>query len=167
MPGHGRRDADDVLSLALATGLPIAKAAERAKISTRTVRRRLSDAAFRNRVHELRSELIQSAVGRLAGLGRRAANELNRLIKSSRSDQVRLGAARAVLQYLLSGHENEILAHEVAELAEEIQQLKSAAAECSIRPHARHAQNDNAEPAVDPPRLFAPDSPENPFISGA
>jgi hypothetical protein len=170
--GHGRRDTDDVLLLALATGLPIALAAEKAGISARTARRRLSDAAFRNRVHETRIELVRGAIGRLAGLGRRAAGELNRLIKSGKSDQVRLGAAKAALQFMLSGYEGETLAQEVEGLAEQIRELKAAAEAERFRPRHARAEappSDNGEPEPDaaPPRLFFSSDSEEPFPSGA
>jgi hypothetical protein len=104
MAGHGRKNVDDAILLALAAGANPSGAAAAAKCSERTVRRRLQDSAFRSRVSGLRSELVQGVVGRLATLGRKAADGLNDLMGSSR-EQTRLGARRLVLDFLFKGTE--------------------------------------------------------------
>jgi hypothetical protein len=123
----GKRDIDGALLLALASGAGAAGAAKQAGCSERTVRRRLADAAFRQRVHEMRGELVQSAVGRLATLGAIAADELHRLILRGDSDQIKLGACRAVLGYMLAGHSNETLARQVEELRRQMEELEHGA----------------------------------------
>jgi hypothetical protein len=160
---------NDLILLSLAKGASIVSAARQAGVSERTVRRRLSDAGFRTRISELRSEMVQAAVGRLAGLGKRAANELGRLLRAPK-DQTRFAAAKEIMKLMLAGHQNEIIAVEVAELEKQIQELKAAAAAERLRPYARHTQapvpsdNGESEPDADPPRLFF--APEEPF-SGA
>jgi hypothetical protein len=124
MAKRGRKDCDEQLLLALAAGASVAVAASQAQCSERTVRRRLADPGFRQRVSETRGELVQAAVGRLSAIGSIAADELLRLIKSGDSDQVKLGAARAVLTHMLSGHGNEVLARQVEELRKQIEALE-------------------------------------------
>jgi hypothetical protein len=102
MAGHGKRDVDEQLLLALAAGAGVVSAAQQAGCSESTVRRRLANPAFKTRVHEMRGELVQAAVGRLANLGGTAANELERLIQEGENDGVKLGACRAVLSFMLS-----------------------------------------------------------------
>jgi hypothetical protein len=122
MAGHGRKNCDDALLLALAAGASTATAATQAKCSERTVRRRLADPAFREQVGAMRSQLIQDAVGRLAMLGTRAADELDRLIQQGENDQVKLGASRAVLGFMLQGHEHEVLARQIEELRQRLEE---------------------------------------------
>ncbi len=66
MAGGDRKSADAALIAALATGATRQEAAKAAGISETTVYRRLADPAFRRRVNDARSELIDAAVGRLA-----------------------------------------------------------------------------------------------------
>jgi hypothetical protein len=127
--GHGKKDVDEMLLLALASGASVAGAAAQAKCSERTVRRRLQESQFRSRVSAMRSEMVQKAVGRLATLGVIAADELHRLIQQG-NDKIKLGACRAVLGFMLAGHDSQTLAAEVAELlrtAQEIAREKQSA----------------------------------------
>jgi hypothetical protein len=126
MPKRGKKDVEDALLLALASGASIAAAAGQAKCSESTVRRRLKDAAFRARVHAARSEMVQAAVGRLATLGTAAADELDRLIRNGKDDNVKLGAARAVFTHMLAGHEHEVLVQQLDELRRKIEELEHA-----------------------------------------
>jgi hypothetical protein len=122
MPQDGKKGGDDAIILSLAAGGSIAHAARQGGVSDRTVRRRLTDPAFRSRINEMRSELIAAAVGRLAMLGRKAADALNVLLDDA-NNQVRLGAARAVLQFMLQGHSNEVLAEQVTQLRKQFEEL--------------------------------------------
>jgi hypothetical protein len=126
MPKRGKKDVEDALLLALASGASIAAAAQQAQCSESTVRRRLNDAAFRARVHAARSEMVQAAVGRLATLGTIAADELDRLIREGKDDNVKLGAARAVFSHMLSGHEHAVLTEQLAELRRKVEELEHA-----------------------------------------
>jgi hypothetical protein len=119
---RGKKNCDDSLILSLAAGGSIPYAAQAAGCSESTVRRRLSDPAFRARIGAMRGELIAAAVGRLAMLGRKAADKLNELLDDA-DNKIRLGAARSVLQFMLSGHEHELLAAQVGELQQQIDEL--------------------------------------------
>jgi hypothetical protein len=93
----GRSAADAALALAFAAGKTLAEAAQAAGVSERTASRRRADPAFAARVAELRSEMARRAVGRLAETMAEAAGVLRGLL-CARSETVRLGAARSILE---------------------------------------------------------------------
>jgi HEAT repeat protein len=97
MAGCGRRNADEALALALATGQTLRGGAEAAGIAERTATRRWADPAFRRRVGELRGEMVGRALGRMADGMAEAADKLRQLL-AAESESVRLGAARALLE---------------------------------------------------------------------
>lgn len=66
-------DVDDVLALALAAGHAQSKAAEQGNCSSRTVRRRLADPVFQNRVRQFRQALVAESYGTLCSLSKKAA----------------------------------------------------------------------------------------------
>jgi hypothetical protein len=94
---NGRKNVDDALVLALATGVSVPAAAQRAGVSERTAYRRLDEPSFCRRVAETRSALFAEAVGRLAALAGKAADALGELLTSDR-DLVKLQAAKGVLE---------------------------------------------------------------------
>jgi hypothetical protein len=94
---NGRRRGDDALALALASGKSVRDAAEAAGIGERTATRRVADPGFRRRVAELRSEMVDRALGRMADGMTEAAETLRALLKAE-GESVRLGAARSVLE---------------------------------------------------------------------
>jgi hypothetical protein len=94
---RGRRNADEALALALATGQTLRAAAEATGIGQRTVTRRWADPDFRRRVGELRAEMTSRALGRMADGMADAADMLRQLL-SAESESVRLGAARSLLE---------------------------------------------------------------------
>ncbi len=97
MAHRGRRNADEALALALATGQTPRASAQATGISERTAARRWADPAFRRRVSELRGDMVQLSLGRLAdGMGD-AAGKLRELL-AAESESVRLGAARSLLK---------------------------------------------------------------------
>jgi hypothetical protein len=119
MAARGKRDIDEQLILALAAGGGVVDAARVAQVSERTVRRRMQDAGFREAVRKLRGELLERAVGRLTGLGLRAADQLGELMDSGQREQTRLGAARATLDFMLRGTE-------LVEIEQRLQALEDA-----------------------------------------
>jgi hypothetical protein len=86
------------LALALAAGLTVDAAAERAGVSVRTAHRRLADAAFRRRVGELRGHMVTRALGKLADGMTEAGDVLRALLGPDTPPAVRLGACRAMLE---------------------------------------------------------------------
>jgi hypothetical protein len=123
VPGH-KRNLDDGLVAALAAGASNVAAAARAGVNERTVRRRLEDPAFRGRVDEARADLVRQAVGKLAEVGALAGETLAALVREGESGTVKLGACRAVLEYMFRGIEVDALARQVAELRRELEGLK-------------------------------------------
>jgi transposase-like protein len=88
----------EAVALALAAGATIPDAAGRAGCGARTIKRWLAThPAFRRRVGELRGEMIGRALGKLADGMVDAAGVLRELL-AAQSDQVRLGACRALLE---------------------------------------------------------------------
>jgi AcrR family transcriptional regulator len=97
---NGKKGGDEALVLALSSGVSVAKAAEQAGVSQRTVYRRLEDPAFRQKVEESRTRLVDAVIGRLAALGGVSVDQLGKLVASGESESVRLNAVRTVLQHL-------------------------------------------------------------------
>jgi hypothetical protein len=123
MAGHGRKDIDEQLLQIRAAGGSISFAAQKLGCSEQTIRRRQANPAFRERLSALRSEFVADTVGRLSTIGTAAVDELYRLIKHGKDDHVRLGAARAAVTLMLSGHEHELLVVQVNELQRQIDEL--------------------------------------------
>jgi hypothetical protein len=76
----GRGSADDRLAAELAAGKTVRDAAAAVGIAERTAHRRLTDAAFKARVAELRGRMIDAAAGRLADGMTSAADVLRELL---------------------------------------------------------------------------------------
>ncbi len=121
---RGKRD-DGAFLLALAAGAPVPAAAEQGKISETTAWRRLRDPAFRREVEAKRAELVANAVGRLSTAGTLAVDELLRLIQAGKSEAVRLGACRALLENMFRGHELNTLGSLVTELQAELAEVRA------------------------------------------
>ena len=123
--GNGRENAEltptqESAALALAAGCTEDEAARKAKCGSRTIRTWLVETpAFGRRVRELRDGMTARAVGRLVDMMTAAADALRRLL-TAKSETVRLGAARAVLELGVKIRES-------AELIERIQALEDAA----------------------------------------
>jgi HEAT repeat protein len=93
----GRLKRGEALALALAAGRTVREACRECGISERTAYRRLEDPTFRHLVTEARSEMIKRAVGALADDAVKAADTLRNLLKAE-SENIRLGAARSILE---------------------------------------------------------------------
>jgi hypothetical protein len=59
MPQRGRRQADDMILMALACGATLEAAAAKAGVSKTTVQRRMQDPAFKARLQEFRSDMVK------------------------------------------------------------------------------------------------------------
>lgn len=122
MAGSGRRNADEALALALASGKTVRDAAAELGIGERTAARRLVDLAFRARVNELRGEMVSRALGRMADGMTEAADTLRGLLHAE-SEAVKLGAARSLLEIGVKLREAVELEAEVKELARRLDDL--------------------------------------------
>src|SRR5688500_17157490 len=98
MPQNGRRQADQMLLLALACGATVEAAARQAGLSEATAQRRLKEPAFQQALQETQADLVQRTMGMLTGAAGEAVKTLLNLLKDSSPATVRLGAARAVLE---------------------------------------------------------------------
>jgi ferredoxin len=88
---------EDELVLAVAAGASVREAAEQAGIEEPTAHRRLADPDFRRSVSRARGRLFDTALGRLASLGGKAAGIFERLMESDQPSVARR-AAKAVLE---------------------------------------------------------------------
>lgn len=96
--GDNKRTKDDTAILALACGATVEKAAQQARLSKRTLYRRLADPAFRRQVQAVRGDMVQRTAGTLTAAATEAVKTLLALQQASTPAAVRLGAARAVLE---------------------------------------------------------------------
>ena len=119
MAHRGRRNADEALALAVASGQTLRDAAAAAGIGERTATRRWADPAFRRRVGELRGDMVSNAVGRMADGMADAAGKLRELLTAD-SESVQLGAARSLLELGVKLRESVELEERVAELEQSI-----------------------------------------------
>src|SRR5262245_10582637 len=97
MAENGCRKGEDAFLLAVASGKSVREAAALADISERTGTRRMADPHFRGLVSDLRSRMVQQALGRLAEASTEAADTLRALLRAE-GETVRLGAARSILE---------------------------------------------------------------------
>jgi hypothetical protein len=86
------------LVLALACGASPENAAQKAKVSLRTVYRRLAEPEFRAQVQELRAEMVRRVAGMLTAAGIASIKTFTTLQESAASESVRLAAARAIVE---------------------------------------------------------------------
>jgi hypothetical protein len=102
--GNGRENRgltprQDKVALSLATGCALAVAARESGAGERTIRTWTATVpAFTRRIHELRAEMTSQALGRLTADLSSAADTLGYLSRRAKSETVRLGAARALLE---------------------------------------------------------------------
>jgi hypothetical protein len=116
MAGSGRRNADEALALALASGQTLRDAAAATGIGERTATRRWADTAFRRRVAELRGEMVGQAAGKMAGAMTAAVDTLRQLLDAGTPPAVRLGAARTMLELAVKLRESVELEARIAAL---------------------------------------------------
>lgn len=115
----GRHSADEALALAIASGVTVAEAAHLAGIGERTAYRRRAEPAFRKRVLELRSGMLDRALGRMADGMVEAADKLRSLLNAG-SEAVQLQAAARLLELGWKARERVDLEAEIAELESQL-----------------------------------------------
>jgi hypothetical protein len=96
---RGRSGADEALLSALAIGRTALEAADLVGVGERTVRRRLADPVFSGRLSQARSELLVVATARASAHATYAVDTLVELMTSTVPPAVRLGAAKAVIEF--------------------------------------------------------------------
>ena len=93
-------------ALSLASGSTIAETAKTTNMAEPTIKSWLRLPEFINLITELRSEMTERALGKLLDGMTAAAEQLRRLATMGRSEQVRLGACRALIEMATRLREN-------------------------------------------------------------
>jgi hypothetical protein len=130
--GGNREARREAVALLLACGRTQKQAAAETKVSERCIRNWLGEGPFRNRVQELQAELFAQAVGRLAGIGGKAVDTLERLLDSA-NDAVAVSAAKAVLEAGPRLREAVVWAREIEELKRQVAEVQRARGEYEER----------------------------------
>jgi hypothetical protein len=117
---RGKRQADEKLLLALACGATVDNAARAAGISPATAYRRLTEPAFRQRLQQVRTDMVSRAAATLTAAGTEAVKTLLVLQQPAVPAAVRLGAARAVLEMGIKLREMADLEERLAALEQQI-----------------------------------------------
>ena len=120
MPQHGKQHADQIILLALACGATPETAARQAGVSERTVHRRLADPKFRQKLEQLRTDMMQRTASGLAAAGSESVRTLLDLQKASVPPATRLGAAKAVLEMSMKLREMTDLKERIAALEQQM-----------------------------------------------
>jgi hypothetical protein len=107
-----------VLASCLARGATLKDAAGVGGVSVRTAERRWADREFRALVERERAELITAASGALLDGMAEAVRLLRDLLRDAKDDRIRLGAARALLDFAFKGREQLDVEKRLAELEE-------------------------------------------------
>jgi hypothetical protein len=125
-PRPRRKRSEAALLLALAAGASLRQAAAKAGLHHVTVHRRLKDPAFRRQVDAIRRDMIDRAVGKLSA-GLAAAGDTLRKLLKAKSEAVRLGAARAMVEMACRLKETGEAGELLAEVDEKLRELRGAA----------------------------------------
>ncbi|VTR97821.1 Uncultured bacterium genome assembly Metasoil_fosmids_resub OS=uncultured bacterium PE=4 SV=1 [Gemmata massiliana] len=123
-PRRGRSDADETVITLLAGGATIREAAAISGVSERTITRRLKEPAFRQRVSEVRAELMAIAAARLAGGMSEAVDVLRDQLKSA-DPHVRHKSAVKLIELTLKVQEVTELRQKLEELERRLEGVKS------------------------------------------
>jgi hypothetical protein len=121
---RGRRNADEALAAAVASGQTLRDAAAAIGIGERTATRRMADAAFCRRVAELRADMVRRSLGRMADGMSEAADVLRGLLADGIPPAVRLGAARSMLELTVKLREAVELEQRLAALEQQLEEAK-------------------------------------------
>lgn len=105
---------------ALLTNPTIVQAAEVAGVCEKSAHNYLKLPEVRAAIREAQTTAMQSAAAAAAGLSGEAVGVLRDLSQSSESEQVRLGAARALLGYGARAYDQMGIARQLAELEERL-----------------------------------------------
>jgi hypothetical protein len=125
MAQKGRKNADQVLSLALAFGGTVAAAARAAGVGEATVYRRLKDPEFCKKVEQAKADMVQRTSGALTGAGMEAVKTMAELMKTPNPPAIRLGASRSVLELGMKVREREDLEQRLAALEQQAEMNNS------------------------------------------
>jgi hypothetical protein len=120
MPGGKQKNADELFLTALACGATVENAARAAGISSRTAYRRLQDSAAKQRLAQIRTDIVQRTAGTLTAAATEAVKTLMTLMQTSAPPPVRLGAARVTLEMGIRLRENTELLTRIEAIEEQL-----------------------------------------------
>lgn len=112
----GDLDTDDLIAYALAEGVSYREAARLARVSAKTVQRRMAEPAFARRVATERSARVGEITGLLGELGRKAIGILDDAMAPDEPTRTKLVAASSSLKYLKEFRNAAGLEERVAEM---------------------------------------------------
>jgi hypothetical protein len=124
MPHKGRKNADQLLLMALACGATGEAAARSAGLSQATVYRRIQDNGFCKKLERTKADMVQRTAGMLTASGMESVKTLMELQKPVAPPAVRLGAARSVLELGMKVREREDLEKRLAALEQQAEMNK-------------------------------------------
>jgi len=101
---HQRATADDLMVEALAQGMNYPEAGRFARVSARTVQRRMADPGFSSRVSVRHGERMGELTGRLSQAGAEAVAVIQDAMGADQDPKHRLTAATVALRYLHQFH---------------------------------------------------------------
>jgi hypothetical protein len=136
MAGRARKVSEDVMLTALACGATVAQAAEQARVSQRTVYRKLATAPFCARLAKLREEMVERTLSMLRAASLEAVKTLVGLLSTATPPSVRHSAGRSIVELSLR----------VREKVEFDERLK--ALESKMRLEAPHPGNETSHDAA-------------------
>lgn len=114
-----RKKADTSLLVILACGATVEQAAKQVGLSERTVYRRLAEPEFQRELAETRADMLKRTSGTLTASGSEAVRTLVTLL-STKESNVRLGAARAILEIGIKVREAADLEQRLCELERQV-----------------------------------------------
>ena len=117
LPGTTRAK-DTVIAEAVGTGHTYAQAAAIARVSERTVKRRMADASFRAQVHQIQDDLARQTASQLQARALEALGTLQSLLAAPSPPSIRLGAAKVVMEHTLRWQESVVLRERISALEE-------------------------------------------------
>jgi len=121
VPGGARTNARASVIAALACGATVAEAAKQVGINESTIWRWRRQPDFIKEVEGAKADLIATAVGRLSDSAAAAVGTLRELLADTSPPNVRLGAARAILELGTKLRETEELARRISAIEEIVQ----------------------------------------------
>jgi transposase-like protein len=142
--GYTPTPKQEAVATALAAGMSVRKAAASAGAAPRTVTRWKADRDFLVLVQRKRDEMFSRAVGRLTRIAGKAAGKLAGLLDSA-DERVQLGACKEVLAAALKTRELFDLTAQVAQLRQDLDQLRKAQAGNNGRGHSVYPSGGNGQ----------------------
>lgn len=119
MPTDKRRKAEDAVLLALACGATVENVARQCNLSERTIYKRLNDPVYKERLQEIRNDMVSRTAAAMTAAGMESLRTLLELQKKEYPAATRRAAARDVLEIGIKMRED-------ADLADKVQALQQA-----------------------------------------